>query len=57
MGRKIGDVITFDEIGVPAFKLADHRGQLYGGRRLRKQKAYQRKTSEGRDPAQRNLWK
>lgn len=57
VGRKVEDVITFDQIEVPAFKLADHRGGLYTGRRLRQKKGYVRNTQEGRDPAQRDLWK
>ena len=44
--------ITFDQIKVPDFKLAAHRGTLYGSRRLRQRKSYRRGN-----PEQRNYWK
>jgi len=57
VGKLEGDVITFDEVEVPNFKLEDHRKSLYESRHLRQKKGYVRETAEGQDPRQRNLWK
>lgn len=44
--------ITFSEIGIPAFKLKDHRGVLYNSKKPLKQKANYTRGSTG----QRGIW-
>ncbi|HEX2252129.1 MAG TPA: hypothetical protein VHQ65_02550, partial [Thermoanaerobaculia bacterium] len=46
------ETITFSEIQVPGFKLRDHRGALYGARRLKQKKGYSRG-----EPDQRGAWR